>query len=69
MLCLYSAEENFWTACGELTNYFKRNPSNLSVLTYPLGLIMKFSPRASLKVIYYIINTKLNNLQILQMLH
>lgn len=43
------AEENFWSACDELTKYFKRNPSNLSVLMYPLELFMKFSPRASLK--------------------
>ncbi|XP_015378119.1 PREDICTED: uncharacterized protein LOC107172343, partial [Diuraphis noxia] len=42
-------EENFWTACDEVTKYFKRNPSNLSILMYPLGVIMKFSPRASLK--------------------
>lgn len=56
LLCFCSAEENFWSACDELTKYFKRNPSNLSVLMYPLGLFMKFSPRASLKVTYYINN-------------
>ncbi|KAL5238563.1 hypothetical protein ACI65C_005973 [Semiaphis heraclei] len=43
------AEEKFWTACDEVAKYFIRNPSNLSVLMYPLGVIMKFSPHASLK--------------------
>lgn len=50
LLCLYSAEDGFWNACGEFTRYLKNNPNKMAMFVYPLKFIMKFSPCASLKV-------------------
>jgi len=43
------AEEGFWVACEETEKLLKINSYNLSIFMFPLNLIMKFSPRKSLK--------------------
>jgi len=45
-----SVDEGFWLAFEEFLKYLKNDSKSSSILIYTLKIMMKFSPRAALKV-------------------
>lgn len=45
-----SVDEGFWLAVEEFQKYLKNDSKSSSILAYTLKIMMKFSPRVTLKV-------------------